>query len=322
MRADRLLTLLGLLRAHGRLSAGELARRLEVTPRTVARDIEALSAAGVPVFAERGRAGGYELLPGYRPDVEHLSAAEARALFVAGGPPVADALGLGHHVSSALRKLATGLPDPQVRSVGALDELIVVDPGGWGGAPTRTPEALAHLFEALQAGRRLRVAYRPRGASEANLRTLDPWGLVLAGGTWYLLAAHRGRPHTYRLDRMESVKTLDAAARRPARLDLAREWTELRASWRAQPTHEVTLRVSRPQADLVVRSLGLVLRGEPTRTDDGPDHTAIRAEVTTLRGAVGVLLGFGAWVEVIEPTELRVLMVDIADEARRVYLPD
>lgn len=313
MRADRLLQLAALLRQHGRLSAAELARRLEVTPRTIVRDIEALSAAGVPVSAERGRAGGYSLVPGFRPEPEALDADEVGALFVAGGAEVAGALGMGEQFGRALRKLASGMPARHLDRVGGLLDRIVIDPHGWGGATRGHPEALASVFEAVETGRRLRVGYRPRGASDATPRLLDPLGLVLAAGTWYTIAADRGVPHAYRLDRMEEAAVLDEPVERPAGLDLRAAWQELRAGWNARPTEAIVLSVERAQADLVERNLGLVLADDPVREAVG-ERVEIHARVTTLRGAVGVLLGFGTWVRVVEPPELRELMVAVARE--------
>jgi predicted DNA-binding transcriptional regulator YafY len=323
MRADRLLQVAALLRQHGRLSAPELARRLEVTPRTIARDVEALSAAGVPVYAERGRSGGYALIPGYRPDAESLGVDEAGALFVAGGAQVAADLGLGNEFARALRKLASGMPSAHLDRVGGLLDRLVIDPGGWGSAAVRTPSALAVVFAAVQADQRLLVSYRPRGAARGTERRLDPWGLVLAAGTWYLVAGDRGSDRAYRVDRIEQVQLLDEPTERPERLDVLALWHELRAGWRAGAAYPVVLSVTRAQADLVRRSLGLVLTDEPEVLDDGGDRIEIRARVSTLRGAVGVLLGFGSWVHVLDPPELRELMVQIADEARSLYaVPD
>lgn len=321
MRADRLLQVADLLRRHGRLSAAELARRLEVTPRTIARDIDALSLAGVPVYAERGRTGGYSLVPGFRPDAESLAVDEAGALFVAGGAQVAGALGLGDELARALRKLATGLPSAHLDRVGGLMDRLVIDPGGWGVGAAPIPPALSVVFAAVQSDRRLRVSYRPRGASHGTERRLDPWGLVLAADTWYVVASDGGTNHAYRVDRIEEVELLPDSTDRPARLDVLALWHELRAGWQSQPGHAIVLSVARAQADLVKRTLRLVLLGEPTTLDDGGDRVEIHAEVSTLRGAVGVLLGFGNWVEAISPPELRTLMVGIADEARDQYRP-
>lgn len=318
MRTERLLQLVGLLRAHGRLSATELARRLEVSRRTVMRDVEALSLAGVPVYAERGRGGGYALLPGYRPDVEELTDAESRALFVAGGAGVADALGMGQDYATALRKLATGLPQRRTGDIGHALERVVVDPGGWSGS-RHQPARLRELMAAVEADRRIRAVYRAASSGWSGRRTLDPWGLVLAGQSWYLVAAHRGRPHTYRVDRFERLEVLDAQARRPAGLDLLATWHELRDTWQQRPSTPVTLRVRADQADLAQRQLAMVLRGPVERTDDGPGHVLLRAPVGSLRGLVGMMAGFGSWVQVVEPPEAVALMREVAREVLEAH---
>lgn len=314
MRTERLLSLVGLLRAHGRMSAPELARRLEVSPRTVMRDVEALSLAGVPVYAERGREGGYALLPGYRPDAEELTDAESRALFVAGGAGVADALGMSRDYATALRKLATGMPEGQTGQIGHALERIVIDPGGWSGEH-RQPALLTELLAAVQTDRRVRVVYRAASSGWGGRRTLDPWGLVLAGQAWYLLGAHRGRPHTYRVDRIESLQVLDQAARRPAGLDLLATWRELRARWQERPAVDVVVRVEREQKDLAQRQLAMVLRGPVASVEDGPRHVLLSAPVSSLRGLAGMLVGFGSWVEVVDPPQARAIMREVARES-------
>jgi len=322
MRADRLLTLVQLLRQHGRMSAAELARRLEVTPRTVVRDLEALSAAGIPVYAERGRHGGYALLPGYRPGPEDMSPEESGALLLAGGADVADALGLGPAFARAVRRLASGLPDAHVQEAGRLLDRVIIDPAGWGGAQPH-PETLEVLFDAVRQDRRVRIDYRALSSGEGGRRLVDPWGLVLAGSTWYLIAAHRGRPHTYRLSRIASLEVLADRARRPEGLDLAATWEELRAAWNRRPTEDVVLRIRRDRADLAQRNLRMVLVGRPTIVDEDPegDTVMLHCRVTSLRGVVGLLLGFGSWVEAVEPVALRELMVATAREALVVYEP-
>lgn len=314
MRTERLLRLVGLLRAHGRLSATELARRLEVSPRTVMRDVDALSLAGVPVYAERGRGGGYALLPGYRPDAEDLTDAESRALFVASGAGVAEALGMGGDYTTALRKLATGMPEAQTGRVGRALERIVIDPGGWSGRGDH-PALLRDLLEAVEADRRVRAVYRAASSGWSGRRTLDPWGLVLGGQAWYLVAAHRGTPHTYRVDRFETVRVLDQPARRPASLDLLATWQALRKAWQSRPAVTVTIRVRRDQADLARRQLAMVLLGSVERRDDGPDHVVLTAPVNSLRGLAGIFVGFGDWVEVLDPPEARDVMRAVARES-------
>lgn len=319
MRADRLLAEIALLRTHGRMSAAAIARRLETSPRTVLRDMEALSAAGIPLYAERGRNGGFALLPGYRPPAEELSADEAQALFIAGGVGVADALGVGDAFARALRKLASGLPRGQAQGIGQAASRIVVDPTGWAGVLGH-PELLSTVFEAVQADRQLIIDYRALSSGQGGRRTVDPWGVVLAGPSWYLVAAHRGRPHTYRVSRLVAAEMVDDSCRRPADLDLLAVWRRLREDYQARrPRQSVTLRVWAQRRDPVVQALGMVLQEPPEITGDGGSYDTIVAVVGSLRGTAGILLGYGSWVEVLDPPELRSMMAAVATEVVTLY---
>lgn len=319
MRADRLLAEVALLRTHGRLSAAELARRVEASPRTVMRDMDALSAAGVPVYAERGRTGGFALLPGYRPPAEDLTADEARALFVGGGAAVADALGIGPAFAGALRKLTAGLPDRHAGAVGAIASRVVIDPTGWDGAAA-PPPLLSTVFDAVLTDRRLLIGYRSPASGTAGNRTIDPWGLVLAGAAWYLLAAHRGQPRSYRVTRMTSARIVDQPCRKPANLDLLAQWRERQAAWQqARPGHRIRVRVLARQRDPLVQLLGITLVAPPRIAPDGDGHELVTAQVASLRGAVGVMLGFGDWLEVLDPPELRELMRGTAERVSGIY---
>src|SRR5262249_38938026 len=204
MRSDRLLSILLLLQVHGRLSARELAERLEVSERTIHRDVEALSAAGVPVYAERGRHGGIGLLPGYRTDVSGLTAPEARALFVFAGRGTLADLGLEGELRSALRKLLSALPEPHRPGAEQAAAGVVADhrPGMRARDELRP---LATVQGAVWRARRLALRYRRPGAAAAVERLLDPYGLVAKAGTWYLVAADAGarEPRLYRVSRIE-----------------------------------------------------------------------------------------------------------------------
>src|SRR5579862_3798425 len=205
MKSGRLLEMLLLLQARGQLTAAELAARLEVSPRTVYRDAEALSSAGVPLYAERGRAGGIRLLPGYRTDVTGLTRDEARALFVLTTGGAQEDLGLGTAARSAILKVMRAVPEPFRPAATATSQRILVDPAGW----MRPPDPVGHLG-ALQAavfsGRRLRLGYRSSvgapvadgepgvGGAERVVRerVVDPYGLVCKAGIWYLVADQDG----------------------------------------------------------------------------------------------------------------------------------
>lgn len=316
VRADRLLQIVTLLRQHDRLSATELARRLEVTPRTVLRDMDALSTAGIPVYAERGRNGGFALLPGFRPVTEELTAAETQALLLAGLVP-AEQLGLGGPLTSALRKLAGAAPPEYGRSAARVSDRILVDPAGWAGSP----EPLTHLptvQTAVLDDRRLRLRYRSRDSAAVTTRTVDAYGLVQAGGVWYLLGAHRGRPRSYRVSRIQAATVLTDVSRRPADLDLRALWTRLRDQFASRPSTTVVMTCEPGAYDLVTRLLADQGSSAPRVLDVGPP-VRFEAEVYALRAVIGVLAGLGAWVRYLEPPELVALAVTIAEETRALY---
>jgi predicted DNA-binding transcriptional regulator YafY len=230
MQADRLLALLLLLQANGRLSATKLARELEVSTRTIYRDLDALSAAGVPVYAERGRNGGCALLPGFRTDVTGLTAAEAQALFIFAGRGLPGGLGHEGDLTSALRKLLAAVPEPHRPEAVRARERVVVDPTAWAHEAEPLPH-LATVQEAVWSDRQLRLRYRSSDAEVGRELTVEPYGLVAKAGTWYLIAAEDGEPRLFRASRIETATVLDADARRPAGLDLEALWLELRRRW-------------------------------------------------------------------------------------------
>ncbi|MGZ0147565.1 helix-turn-helix transcriptional regulator [Kribbella sp. WER1] len=215
MRADRLLQIILLLQRHERLSARELAERLEVSSRTVMRDMEALSAAGVPVYCERGRNGGCVLLPGYRADVSELTPREAQALFAwSGRAALSDELGLQDALHSAMGKLSATLPAELQGDADALSGAIVLDRRRWF-ADAEDTGALPVLRQAVVKRRRVRLRYASASGG-VQQRTVDPWGLVEQAGRWYLVAAHRGAARMYRVSRVEQADLLDEAAEPPS----------------------------------------------------------------------------------------------------------
>jgi predicted DNA-binding transcriptional regulator YafY len=322
VKSDRLLSLLLLLQGHGRLSARRLAERLEVTERTIHRDVEALSAAGVPVYAERGRHGGIALLPGYRTDVSGLSAGEARALFVfAGRGGAAADLGLEAELRGALRKLLAALPEPQRPGAEEAQQRVVVDPRGWLRQPEELP-FLAIIQEAVWAGRRLRLAYRRAGSGIAAERTLDTYGLVAKGGIWYLLAGDRGEPRLYRVSRVESAELLEEAAVRPAGLNLDELWQQLRRRVEERgPGIEVELRVRAERSEMLLRLAGsqLTAAPDPKPRPDPDGWVGHRLRFVAEGAASGLLLGFGDDVEVLAPESLRRSMAATAAAIVSLY---
>ncbi|MDQ6885469.1 MAG: WYL domain-containing protein [Candidatus Dormibacteraeota bacterium] len=321
MRADRLLSILLLLQAHGRMSAKTIAERLEVSERTVYRDIDALSAAGIPVYTERGRQGGCALLPGYRTDVSGLSALEARALFVFAGGGTLKELGLDHDLKQALRKLMASLAEAQRSGAIQAQQRIVVEPRGW----MRQAEPVPHLAavqEAVWGERRLEVTYRRSGASAARRLSLDPYGLVAKAGIWYLIAAEDGEPHLYRVSRIESVTSIDEPARRPAGLDLDALWQELRRRVEDRGAGvAVRLRIRLEQTDRVLRICGpqLVAPATLEAADEASGWATYQMQFVAEGAARGALLGFGTDVELLSPSGLRAAFAETAGAIFRLY---
>ncbi|WP_367320670.1 helix-turn-helix transcriptional regulator [Streptomyces sp. HUAS ZL42] len=303
MKSDRLLSILLLLQTRGRVPAHELAERLEVSVRTIYRDIEALSASGVPVYAERGRYGGIELLAGFRTDVTGLTADESRALFVLAAQGAHAALGLDAALGSALRKVMAALPAPHRPAAEVTSRRVLVDATRWKGGP-RPAVDLEALQDAVFADRRLRLRYRHSGDREPSTYTVDPYGLVSKAGVWYLVADRRAKPQLFRADRVHSAEVLDDAVRRRPGVELADAWEVLRRQVEERPGGlDVTVRVRRDRLDMFLRLNASQLAELPD--DDG------RSEWVTARLSYGVvrearqLLAFTDRVEVLSPPEVR-----------------
>jgi predicted DNA-binding transcriptional regulator YafY len=348
VRSDRLLSILMLLQTRGRVPAAELATRLEVSVRTIYRDTEALSAAGVPVYAERGRHGGIALLAGYRTDMTGLTRDEARALFVL-APQAAHAdLGLAVPLRSALAKVMTALPEPFRPAATAASQRILVDPAGWM-RPAQAPGPLGILQGAVFADRRLRLRYTHSGQRTARSYTTDPYGLVCKSGVWYLIADHRGQPRLFRVSRVVSAALTPAAVRRRPGADLAAEWDRLRRQVEDKPTPvRVVVRVRREVLGRFGRIFAAQLAAEgderPGSGDRSQDseasHPGSKASpglevgsrgsedsdaggegwaelVLRFRAVMAArpLLAFGADVRVISPPEVRADLAGVAAAA-------
>ncbi|TDO47237.1 putative DNA-binding transcriptional regulator YafY [Kribbella sp. VKM Ac-2527] len=324
MRADRLLRIILLLQRHPRLSARELAERLEVSTRTVMRDMEALSAAGVPVYTERGRNGGCVLLPGYRADVSGLTPREAQALFAWTGPALSEELGLRDALQSAMGKLSATLPVRLQDEAEALSGSIVVDRRRWF-AEAEDNGALPVLRQAVVNRRRVRLRYASATDGKPVRRTVDPWGLVEQAGRWYLVGTHRGSPRMFRVSRVASVDVLDEVADRPAGLDLRAEWGRLRSGLEElnRPVGVDVVVRARPSEAGVFRRIAapMLVSGGPVREvpAEGDDWTRLAMRFRVRQAACAVLLGFGSDVEVLEPPDLRAELLRRAREAVEVY---
>lgn len=218
MRADRLVSVLLLMQARGTVTARELADELEISVATARRDLEALSTAGIPVYPQRGRGGGWQLLGGGRTDLSGLNFGEMQALFTLLGPEAA----ISPEVAAAARKLVRALPESFRTSAIAASSAVVVDRERWGRVPAPPPELRDGLRDAIVGRRRIRFDYR-----DGRIST-DPWGLVDKSGLWYLLADPGGGVRTYRVDRMSGLQLDEATFTPPADLDLDAVWDAIR----------------------------------------------------------------------------------------------
>ena len=317
MRASRLVALLLHLQTGGGATAARLAEVLEVSVRTIYRDVAALSEAGVPVYAEAGPGGGIRLVDGYRTRLTGLTSEEADAVLLAGVPGPAAQLGLGTVLAAAQLKVMAALP-PELRSrASRVQERFLLDAPGWFHRPDAVPH-LPAVAEALWADRRVRVRYARRGADvdDCVARTLDPLGLVCKAGTWYLLARHRSETRTYRVGRLVEVQVLDEAVVRPAGFVLAEEWATASAGFdEAQWRAEAEVLLTPDGLDALGFAVGprAADRARATAGPPGPDgRVVVRVPVESVEVAAWQLLGLGERCEVIAPAELRTSMAATA----------
>jgi predicted DNA-binding transcriptional regulator YafY len=302
MRATRLVSLLLLLQMRGQLTAQELASHFEVSIRTVHRDVESLAAAGVPVEAVRGPAGGYRLAGGYRTKLTGLTAAEAEALFVAPAP--AAELGLGGVLANARLKVLAALPAELQERATRAERYFHLDARRWFRAEDTVPY-LPTIAAATWQEQRLSARYRE--GRRVVRRTLDPLGLVLKAGAWYLVARRSAGMRVYRVSRFVSVHVRDDTFERPDDFDLAAFWEE----W------SQTFEASRPRVDVTLRASDLVLRHLPREVQAGDGVYTVGFE--SLEEAFRELLKFGPDAEVLEPVELRDRIAAAAREVAGLY---
>ncbi|WP_055700808.1 helix-turn-helix transcriptional regulator [Streptomyces silaceus] len=323
MRADRLVSLVLLLRQRGRLTADTLARELEVSTRTGLRDIEALSAAGVPVYAERGRHGGFALLPGFRTELTGLNHDEALALLAAGSARGEQVFGLGSALASAMRKVVDALPDGHRDTASDAAQRFLVDPESdllsRRLVTDEVPDsAMAEVRRAVLAGHKLRLHYAATGQAP-RWRTVDPIGLVTIRDRGYLLATRAGEDRTYRLSRVLAAEELPEPAQRPSRVDLDRIWQERSARFLSGGDHvSVLLRVAPARREELLDT-ALAIRAEEPEEDG-----RLRLEVTfqDFRHAEWALWQLGTDAEALTPRSLRAALHHRAAEMATRYLGD
>ncbi|SEF81391.1 Predicted DNA-binding transcriptional regulator YafY, contains an HTH and WYL domains [Thermomonospora echinospora] len=317
VRASRLVSLVLLLQARGTMTAAELAQELEVSERTVYRDVLALSGAGIPVYAEQGRRGGYRLVDGYRTRLTGLSRAEAEALFLSGLPGPAEDMGLADAVATARLKVLAALPPSLQDAPARTGQRFHLDVGGWFG-DAEPPPLLAALARAVWQDETVVLRYR---RDREVTRTADPYGLVLKGGIWYLVALVGGDYRTYRVGRVTAVEPTGVSFERDETFDLRGFWAERAAQFvESLLTDAVTIRLSPAGARALRYSVeppaarwALEAAGEP----DERGWVVTRLPVESVDVAYTQLLRLGPEVEVLDPAELRERM---AEAARRMGL--
>ncbi|WP_369354601.1 helix-turn-helix transcriptional regulator [Streptomyces sp. cg2] len=309
MKASRLLHLLLLLQTRQRLTTTELAARLEVSRRTVLRDVEALSTAGVPVYAERGRNGGIVLLPSARLSASHLEPPELEALSVAGlDSALRERMGLTAAWESAERKIAARqAAAPESPSPLRLADLVLVDSTAWFAAPEAAVE-VSDLASTLRHRRRLRILYRRSAESQASTRVVDPYGIVAKSGRWYLVADDQGDSRLLALERLSAFEQLDApAVLRPGET-LRTRWAELKKRTEEQDRVSVTIRLPEKGLDLARRILGTRIR-HVSDAEKGSCVVVVRyPDIESVRQ----LLQFGDHIEVLAPETARARISQLA----------
>ncbi|WP_166345602.1 helix-turn-helix transcriptional regulator [Phytoactinopolyspora limicola] len=312
MRADRLVAALLLMQTRGRVTAAELADELEVSVATARRDLEALSTAGIPVYPQPGRGGGWSLVGGARTDLSGLTATEAQALFLLVGPAAA----ISDEAKAALRKLVGALPQTFRADAQAAAEATMIDPARWGERDRDRPELVNTLQAAVVQRRKVRLTY-VGSSREQTERLVDPWGLVDKDDTWYLLAGTERGQRTFRVDRIVLAEPTDLRAERPDEFTLAAAWQDV--------VDTVEQRRSRTWATVIIATRFVpILQDQFGRhchtvgeLDDG--RTKVRLAAPTPLDIARNLAGWGAMIDVVDPPEVQAILARIGAELADKY---
>lgn len=320
MRASRLLSLQMLLQSRGRMSAQALAEALEVSVRTVHRDVDQLSAAGVPVYAERGRAGGFALLDGWQTRLTGLTPAESQAVLLTGLPGPAAQLGLGAEAKTAQLKLLAAMPAASRGPAQMVSARLHLDPVDWYREQEPVPQ-LGLVAQAVWQERQLRVRYE--SWTRTTARTVGPLGLVLKAGTWYLVALLDGRPSTLRVSNIHAAELQGDAVRRPRAFDLARYWSESIRRFECelytgQATVLATPAGLKALAHLSSAVAKAVADAPASRRQDA--RVRLRVPIESITHATEQMLRLAPEVQVVEPAALRDSIIERIGHIQRLYL--
>ena len=314
MRADRLVAVLLILQARGRVTAAELAEELEISERTARRDLEGLAMAGIPVYSQAGRGGGWSLLGGARTDLSGLTAAEARTLFLVAGPSASAT----PQIKAALRKLVRALPEPFRAEAEAAASAVVIDPTSWDRTHVPVPAQLDVLQRAVVEGVQARVVYAAPDRPVTE-RTVHPLGLVAKASVWYLIAGTDAGMRTFRLSRVRSVTLTEDPVERPDGFDLETHWRSVVAELdERRVTFRASARVEAEALPWLRSAFGTRLSVRETEPDG---WVGVEIRSWSARTLAGELAGFGRWVEVLQPTEVREHLARVGSELADHYGP-
>lgn len=314
MRADRMLSILLLLQNEGKLSARELAKRLEVSERTILRDMEALCMSGVPVYAERGSNGGWLLADGYRTKLTGMKAEEFTSLIISSHPGLLTDLGIKEHFDVALQKLLASSPASIKKSIDLIQRKIHIDGAGWHQSGESYPY-LTIIQEALWSDRKLCIHYKRD--QEMVERIVLPLGIVAKRSVWYLFADCNGEFRTYRVSRIVHAEVLNESFAYPVDFDLAQHWEQSTAQFKERlPRYPAKLLIHEQLLDRLEQERYLAVL-ETKAVGNG--KCAVTVQFATLEHACEKVLGFGSGVEVVGPEELRDKVVDEVLAMMRIY---
>ncbi|ADB32588.1 Helix-turn-helix type 11 domain protein [Kribbella flavida DSM 17836] len=308
MRADRLVATLLLMQARGRVTAAELASELEISVATARRDLEALSTAGIPVYPQPGRNGGWSLLGGARTDLSGLTATEAQALFLLVGPAAA----IAPEAKAALRKLVRALPESFRGDAEAAAEAVVIDPAGWGELDKARPVVVNDLQHAVVRRLKVRLSYAGRRGAPPSERLVDPLGLVAKDDVWYLIAGTERGQRTFRVDRVLEATVTDRPAERPDDFDLSVAW--------ARVVDEMEQNRSLLAATVVMQERHLWVMqdrlGRHCEVLDSPGNGLVKIRVTAPSPLMIAqhLAGWGGSIEVLDPPSVQAELARLGGE--------